>query len=151
MAQGAVGFLYHTCPNENVGSLSDMFLLIAVAYSCQKIHQNRHPDVRHKIFHPVRKQTSKQTNKKEKQTKKQMNKQTDKQKITQTRKEINKEISPGLCNGVLYWSTRCSQHVCTQGDSRYLDCFWSSTSSLYSYSSYSGNRKSKKNCLFSSL
>ena len=53
ISQGIIGFVYHVCPNENVESLSDMFVLIAIAYSCQKIHQNRHPDVRHKIFHPL--------------------------------------------------------------------------------------------------
>ena len=53
ISQGIIGFIYHICPNENVESLADMFVLIAIAYSCQKIHQNRHPDVRHKIFHPL--------------------------------------------------------------------------------------------------
>ena len=53
IAQGIIGFIYHVCPNENVESLSDLFVLIAIAYTCQKIFQNRHPDVRHKIFHPL--------------------------------------------------------------------------------------------------
>ena len=51
--QGFIGFIYHVCPNESVESLADVFLLLAVSYTCHKIYQNRHPDVRHQIFKPI--------------------------------------------------------------------------------------------------
>ena len=51
--QGFIGFIFHVCPNESVESLADVFLLVSIAYACQKVYQNRHPDVRHQIFQPV--------------------------------------------------------------------------------------------------
>ena len=53
MLQGLLGVVHHLCPNGDTESLSNIFLLLSIGFTMQKIYQNRHPDTRDVLFYPV--------------------------------------------------------------------------------------------------